>query len=148
MEIDLGIDAYSVFAAVTATQVKAPAEKALLSHVQYLRELLDRGVCKSLIWFDTRDMLADGLTKGAVERAALLALMDGNFQVMHKCERWSSKLQTSKSSQAHVQGSDLTTSVDSYLCVPLSDQQGKARLVNHMVPKSIFHTFHLSLIHI
>ena len=53
----------SVFAAVTAVFVKTPAEKSLLCHVQFLRELLDRGVLAAIVWLDTRDMLADGLTK-------------------------------------------------------------------------------------
>ena len=44
----LGIDAMSVFAAVTASQLKIPAEKGLWSHVQYLRELLDTGVLNGL----------------------------------------------------------------------------------------------------
>ena len=100
VEIDLGLDAYSVYAAVTASQVKAPAEKALLSHVQYLRELLDRKIVKYLVWFDTRDMVADGLTKGAVEREALQEVMQGVFVVRHKQERWTSKLETSKFSTA------------------------------------------------
>ena len=37
----LYVDAKSVFAAVTATFIKQPAEKSLLCHAQYLRELLD-----------------------------------------------------------------------------------------------------------
>ena len=64
----LCIDAKSVFAAVTASMIKAPSDKSLLCHVQYLRELLDNRVLQSLVWLDTRDMTADGLTKGAVPR--------------------------------------------------------------------------------
>ena len=45
----LYVDAKSVFAAVTATFVKTPAEKSLLCHVQYLRELLDKGVLQQII---------------------------------------------------------------------------------------------------
>ena len=40
----LYVDAMSVFAAITATYIKHPAEKGLLSHVQFVRELLDSGV--------------------------------------------------------------------------------------------------------
>ena len=36
------VDAMSVFAAVIATFIKIPAEKSLLCHVQFIRELLDR----------------------------------------------------------------------------------------------------------
>ena len=56
VHIEVAIDAMSVFAAVTAQNVKAPAEKSLLSHVQFVRELLDKGIIRALIWLDTRDM--------------------------------------------------------------------------------------------
>ena len=62
----LFVDAMSVHAAVTSTFVKTPAEKSLLCHVQFRRETLDRKTLISLIWIDTRDMVSDGLTKGAV----------------------------------------------------------------------------------
>ena len=62
----LYVDAMSVFAAVTATFVKTPAEKSLLSHVQFLRVVLDNGCLRYMAWLDTRDMTSDGLTKGAV----------------------------------------------------------------------------------
>ena len=67
----------SVYSAVTATYIKHPAEKSLLSHVQFLRELLDSHVLGALMWVDTRDMVSDGLTKGAVDRDALHKVMDG-----------------------------------------------------------------------
>jgi len=41
IKLGLYIDAMSVSAAVTATFVKIPAEKSLLSHVQYFRETLE-----------------------------------------------------------------------------------------------------------
>ena len=59
----LYVDAMPVFAAVTAVFIKTPAEKSLPCHVQFLRELLDHGVLAAIVWLDTRDMLADGLTK-------------------------------------------------------------------------------------
>ena len=88
----LAIDAMSVFAAVTATYVKAPAEKSLLSHVQFVRELLDQGVLRGIEWWDTRDMTADGLTKGSVDRAILMSLMHGLLKIAHDNKSWSSKL--------------------------------------------------------
>ncbi len=60
------INAMPVSAAVPATFITTPAEKSLLFHDKFLRELLDRLVLNVLIWFDTRDMRADGLTKGIV----------------------------------------------------------------------------------
>ena len=39
-------------------------------------------------------MLADGMTKGAVERDALHAAMEGIIEMKHKYELWQSKAQT------------------------------------------------------
>ena len=89
----LYLDAMSVTAAVTATFVKVPADNGVLVHCLYLRELLDHNVLHALIWQDTRDMIADGLTKGAVERTALHAAMDGMAMVAHQdsCKFWRPK---------------------------------------------------------
>ena len=86
--------AMSVFAAITATFVKAPAEKSLLSYVQYVRELLDSRACAALVWVDTRDMFSDGMTKGNVERDLLHMLMDGRMEFKHSAtfKVWSSKI--------------------------------------------------------
>ena len=88
VKLSLYVDALSVYAAVTATFIKIPAEKSLLSHVQYLRELLDTKVLEALAWIDTRDMVADGLTKGAVDRAAIHACMAGKWDIMHEAKVW------------------------------------------------------------
>ena len=84
----LYIDALSVYASATATYIKAPAEKGLLSHVQYLRELMDNRVLDALAWQDTRDMAADGLTKGSVERTLLHKLMNGELTFQHAPKVW------------------------------------------------------------
>ena len=62
----LYIDALSVYAATTAVSIKTLADQSVLCHLQYLRELLDHDVLRALIWSDNRDMIADGLTKGAL----------------------------------------------------------------------------------
>ena len=77
----LYVDAKSVYAAVSATFIKQPAEKSLLCHIQYMRELLDKHIIRYLLWVDTRDMAADGLTKGAVARDALHEIMAGDMIV-------------------------------------------------------------------
>jgi len=87
----LYVDAMSVYAAVTATFIKTPAEKSLLCHIQFIRELLDRGVYQAMCWLDTRDMLADGLTKGCVDRSLLHLAMDGHFQFKHDVKVWTRK---------------------------------------------------------
>ena len=89
IKIDIGIDAMSVYAAVTAAHIKIPAEKALLGHLQFLRELLDKGVINALYWVDTRDMVADGMTKGSVARDAILRAMSGSIIVSHAVKEWS-----------------------------------------------------------
>ena len=71
----LALDAMSLYSAVLATIVKPPAERSLVSHVQWLRQLLDAHVPKALAWFDTRGMVADGLIKCKVNRAALRSAM-------------------------------------------------------------------------
>ena len=119
----LQIDAMSVFAAITATYVKAPAEKSLLSHVQFVRELLDTKVLTALHWIDTRDMLADGLTKGSVERDALADAMAGWQQFAHEYKTWSAKVL--KPTQQLIQESlekgehctQTTSLLSSYLCI-------------------------------
>ncbi len=73
----LYIDAMRVFAAVTASFVKIPADNGMLTHVQYLRELLDSRVLTALGWTDTRDMVADGTTKGTVDRHHLHTCKSG-----------------------------------------------------------------------
>ena len=87
----LYLDALSVYAAVTATFVKIPADNGVLMHCLYLRELLDNNVLHALVWQDTRDMLADGLTKGVIERDALHHAMNGLIEVKHEFKFWRAK---------------------------------------------------------
>ena len=84
------------FLATTAFIVKAPAGRSLLAHIHYLRELLDRAVLEELWWADSRDMLADGLTKGAVNREALNNMMKGMIATTQSVHSWKSLLQDVK----------------------------------------------------
>ena len=79
----LYLDALSVYAAVTAVFIKTPADNGTLIHCLYLRELLDKNVLAALVWLDTRDMSADGLTKGSVDRQALHDAMSGIIKITH-----------------------------------------------------------------
>ena len=123
----LQIDAMSVFAAITATYVKAPAEKSLLSHVQFVRELLDTKVLTALHWIDTRDMLADGLTKGSVERDALADAMGGWQQFAHEYKTWSAKVLkpiqqlTQESLEKGEHCTQTTSLISVYLCIVPSE---------------------------
>ena len=95
----LCVDAKSVFAAVTATFVKQPAERSLLCHVQYLRELLDKRILHYLFSLETRDMSADGLTKGVVSRDLLHEAMAGTMSFRHAWQQWHCKASTSGGNQ-------------------------------------------------
>ena len=88
----LYVDAQSVFVSITSTFIKIPADNGVLSHIQYIRELLDTKVLQWLFWVDTRDMCADGLTKGSVHREAIQELMSGKLTLAHGTKGWSSKL--------------------------------------------------------
>ena len=84
----LYLDALSVYAAVTAVFIKTLADQSVLCHLHYLRELLDHNVLRALVWSDTRDMIADGLTKGAVDRTALHEAMTGIINMRQVCKLW------------------------------------------------------------
>ena len=81
----------SVYAAVTALQIKIPADSSVLCYLQYLRELLEHRVLHAIVWCDTRDMVADGMTKGAVERKEIHTTMDGDVINNHAMKLWKPK---------------------------------------------------------
>ena len=68
-------DSRSLYDALSAEHVKQPSEKNLHMHLLWIRELLDRHIISKLIWVDTRDMVADGLTKGCISRSAIIDLL-------------------------------------------------------------------------
>ena len=103
--IAIVIDALSVYAAITAAHIKTPADCSLLSHLQYVRELLDLYIIQQLIWSDTRDLLADGLTKGTVERTALAAAMAGRLNVEKEKKEWRSTVRSDTGPSAQSSGS-------------------------------------------
>jgi hypothetical protein len=84
----LTLDALSVFQAVIAKPLKPPTEKNLAGHLYWIRELLDLGILTELAWCDTRDMIADALTKGKVDRDVLLEAMKGRFKLKHEKKVW------------------------------------------------------------
>ena len=86
VKMHLLIDAMSVFQAVKQENFKAPTEKSLLSHIAWLKEMLGLGHLSAVSWCDTRDMIADGLTKGKVPRDLLLMAMSGVRTVNHPHE--------------------------------------------------------------
>ena len=80
----LTIDAESVYKSLTSRDLKVPTEKTLLGHVSWLREMIGLGLISALQWCDTRDMTADGHTKGSIDRELLLQLMSGSQHYSHE----------------------------------------------------------------
>ena len=68
------VDAKAVVDSVTADVVKTPDDEHMLLHALKLRECLDRDALRTLWWSDTLDMIADGMTKGSIDRADILKL--------------------------------------------------------------------------
>ena len=57
--------------------IKTPSEASLLGHLLWLREFLSKAIISNLLWVDTRDMVADGLTKGSVGRTQIQQAAQG-----------------------------------------------------------------------
>jgi hypothetical protein len=68
--VDVFTDARTVLDTAMSRTAKTPAEQHLHIHVLALREAMESGV--TLVWAEARDMLADGQTKGAVDRDPLV----------------------------------------------------------------------------
>ena len=83
------IDAKSVFESVRVQTFKPPSENVIAGHCFWLRELCERKLIQHFTWADTRDMLADALTKGTVERNSIEHAMNGKFCVNHSVEQCS-----------------------------------------------------------
>ena len=87
--LDAGVDAKSVFDSLTADVDKTPNDKQLLLHAKAMRELLEDGQIDRLFWFDTEDMLPDGLTKGSVDREPLLRVAaEGEWAISYDAPVW------------------------------------------------------------
>ena len=91
--IEFVIDAQSVFDALNVLDVCTPQETSLKLHLIAIRNRLERGVIRALWWCDTRDMLADALTKGGIDRKLLVrAMHQGKLTVTHPVKRCVRKL--------------------------------------------------------
>ena len=88
LTVFLTTDAESVFKSLTSRDLKTPAEKTLLGHVSWIRELLQLRLIESIQWCDTRDMTADGHTKGCIDRKLLLEVMVGQQAYQHEVKSY------------------------------------------------------------
>ena len=73
--VTLTTDAESVYTSLTSRDLKTPTENTRIGHVAGIRELLQLGLFHKLQWCGTRDMTADGHTKGCIDRKLLLQAM-------------------------------------------------------------------------
>ena len=69
--LDVAVDAKAVFDAVAATDACDPQECSLKLHLISVRDRFAQGIIRRTHWVDTRDMLADGLTKGGIDGTLL-----------------------------------------------------------------------------
>ncbi len=88
--IDILIDARSVYDNLSCTDLNIPSESSLVIHVLNIRDRLKSGTIRRLGWCDTRDMLADGLNKGTVDRSELVRALSGTLRAPHEAPVWTS----------------------------------------------------------
>ena len=88
IRVTLTIDAESVYKSLSSRDLKIPTEKSLLGHVSWVRELLAAGIVDNIQWCDTRDMTADGHTKGSIDRAGLIEVMSGRQRYSHDTKEY------------------------------------------------------------
>ena len=98
LKTSLTTDAESVYKSLTSRDLKIPTEKTLLGHVAWIRELLSLGILTNVQWCDTRDMAADGHTKGSIDRDLLLKLMIGQQKYLYDIKSHTPHRATSSSS--------------------------------------------------
>ena len=90
--IHLCVDNRSVFDSISGSDVTC-TDKSMILHARAFREMCDMGIVSALLWIDTRDMLADVLTKGSVDKQAILkAFNTGIWQLaqLAAVKKWSS----------------------------------------------------------
>ena len=65
IKVYLTIDAESVFKSLSSKDLKKPTECTLLGHISWIRQMMQAGIVQGIQWCDTRDMTADGHSKGS-----------------------------------------------------------------------------------
>ena len=50
--------------------------------------MMSKGIVHSIQWCDTRDMTADGHTKGSIDRDGILQVMAGRQKFVHEVKRY------------------------------------------------------------
>ena len=76
--LELFIDAKSVFDAVCGEITKC-SDKSLVLHTKALHDYVVSGKLRKFHWIDTRDMVADALNKGTIDRSAVRSLFQDSI---------------------------------------------------------------------
>ena len=71
--LQLVTDCRSLFDSLRCEETAIPTEQSLIMLLLQLKESMKTGTIKTIVWADTRDLISDGLTKGTIARADLLA---------------------------------------------------------------------------
>ena len=72
------------FDSVTNTPIRTPDDKVLLLHARAMREYLENCHADRLYWFDTEDVLPDGMTKGSIDREPIIKVCEqGIWSIRH-----------------------------------------------------------------
>ena len=69
--MDLCVDARAVYDAISASDACEPAGNSLELHLISVGDRMTHGLVRKFSWVDTRDMPADGLTEGGIDRFLL-----------------------------------------------------------------------------
>ena len=88
IKVFLTIDAESVFKSLSSKELKKPTECTLLGHISWIRQMMERNIVHCVQWCDTRDMTADGHTKGSIDRELLLQVMSGYQSFKHELKKY------------------------------------------------------------
>ena len=86
--VDLVVDARAVFDAIKAMDICTPSECSLKLHLIAVRDWLYSKRIRFLFWSDTRDMIADAMTKGGVVRDLIEGAMNkGSLILKHSSQK-------------------------------------------------------------
>ena len=81
--LDGYIDAMSLIQALSVCAIKVPQEQSFLLSLLWLSQYVRSGLIRSRSWTDTRHMIADGLTKGNIDRRLLHNACNGFRSLTH-----------------------------------------------------------------
>ena len=88
LEVNLTVDNAEVFETSSNQELITPAEKTLLGHVMWIKELLKIGLLKSIRHCNAKDMIANGHINGVNSRVPILEAMHGRHKYLHRLQSY------------------------------------------------------------